>query len=77
LGRFEPLHYEIRVEGHLDVSHAELLGNLDVRTAFIRDQPITLLSGVLADQAALYGVLSRLQALGMVLLSVSQLEPPA
>lgn len=77
MSRFGPLHYEIRVEGHLDANHAEWLENLNVRTSFHRDQPITLLNGPLADQAALHGVLDKLQALGVILLEVTRLEPLA
>jgi hypothetical protein len=35
----------------------------------------TVLTGVLPDQSALYGVLVRLQALGLELVEVRQLEP--
>ena len=69
--------YEIRVEGHLDASHTEWLGHLKLHHEFRRDQPVTLISGGLADQAALHGVLNMLQALGAVLLEVIQLEEPA
>ena len=75
MGRSGPLHYEIRVEGHLDASHAEWLGDLRLRPDFYHDQAVTVLSGLLADQAALHGVLNRLQAMGVVLLDVTRLEP--
>lgn len=75
MGRLGSLHYEIRVEGHLDASHAEWLGNLCLRPDFDRDRAITVLSGLLADQAALHGVLNKLQAMGVVLLDVTRLEP--
>lgn len=35
----------------------------------------TVLSGVLADQAALYGVLAQLEALGLELIEVRRLPP--
>ncbi len=75
MGRFRSLHYEIRVEGHLDPSHSAWLGNLHLDPDFYQDRAITILSGLLADQAALYGVLDKLQALGVVLLEVTRLEP--
>lgn len=75
MGRFQPLRYEIRVEGHLDASHAEWLGELRLRPTFHQDQAITVLSGFLADQAALYGVLNTLQAMGVVLLEVTRILP--
>ncbi|MGY2896375.1 hypothetical protein ACVWZX_004421 [Deinococcus sp. UYEF24] len=74
--RFGPLRYEIRVKGHLDAGHSEWLGNLNLRTEFRRDQPVTVLSGSLADQSALHGIFAMLQAMGVVLLEVIQLEEP-
>ena len=74
MGRFEPLRYEIRVEGHLDASYAEWLGDLRLRPDFYHDQAITVLSGLLADQAALHGVLDKLQAMGVALLNVTRVE---
>lgn len=74
MGRFEPLRYEIRVEGHLDASYAEWLGDLCLRPDFYHDQAITVLSGLLADQAALHGVLDKLQAMGVTLLNVTRVE---
>ncbi|WP_407572979.1 hypothetical protein [Deinococcus altitudinis] len=70
----EPLRYEIRVRGHLDVGHSEWLGNLELRTGFRRDQPVTVLSGSLADQSALHGVLTMIQSMGVTLLEILQLE---
>jgi len=76
LRRFEPSRYEIQVEGHLDAGHSEWLGRLTLCPGFRRGRPITSLSGALADQAALYGVLTMLQTMGVVLLEVIQLEDP-
>jgi hypothetical protein len=58
--------YEIRVAGHLGDT---------IRTAFpeLRARPQgrdTVLSGVLPDQAALYGVLCQLEALNLELIEV-------
>ncbi|CAA9280439.1 MAG: hypothetical protein AVDCRST_MAG93-3157 [uncultured Chloroflexia bacterium] len=74
MGKSGPLSYEIRVEGHLDASRAEWLGTLRLRPDFHHDRAITILSGLLADQAALHGVLNRLQAMGVVLLDATRLE---
>jgi hypothetical protein len=75
MGRFGSSRYEIRVEGHLDASHAEWLGDLRLRPDFDHDRAVTILSDFLADQAALHGLLNKLQAMGVVLLSVTRLEP--
>ena len=70
----QPSHYEIRVEQHLDASYADWFSGLSIRTGFLRDRPITVLSGVLSDQSALHGVLGRLQAMGLTLLEVVRLD---
>ena len=70
----QPSHYEIRVEQHLDASYADWFGGLSIRIGFLRDRPITVLSGVLSDQSALHGVLNRLQAMGLTLLEVVRLD---
>lgn len=75
MGRFEPLRYEIRVEGHVDASYSAWLGDLRLRHDFHHDQAITVLSGPVADQAALHGVLDKLQAMGMILLNLTRIEP--
>jgi hypothetical protein len=70
----EPAYYEIRVDAVLGEDWAEWLGGLVV-TAGSAGQ--TVLTGPLADQAALHGALARIRDLGVPLLSVRQLEPPA
>lgn len=70
----QPLCYEIRVVGHLDERHASSLESLSLRLDFHHGQPITIVSGFLADQSALYGVLNKLQAMGVVLLGVVLLD---
>lgn len=71
----QPLRYEIRVKDHLEPSHAEWLGGLSLCCDFHHGQPLTILSGLLPDQSALHGVLNKLQAMGVILLEVRQLEP--
>lgn len=58
--------YEIRIKGRLSAS---LASTFDGLTASV--EPVeTILSGPVEDQAALYGVLSRIQALGLELVEV-------
>ena len=65
------LVYEIRVKGHLDKSWEDWLNGLAIRHEPSGD---TLLSGSLADQAALHGVLNRLRDLGVQLISVNPVD---
>ena len=62
-------HYEIRVRGHLG---AKMLRAFPALAAQTRGED-TLLSGCLLDQAAMYGVLGQLEALGLELLEVRRL----
>lgn len=69
-----PVYYEIRVAAVLDDDWSEWLDGL-VATEDPAGQ--TVLTGPLADQAALHGALARIRDLGVPLLSVRQLEPPS
>lgn len=70
--------YQIRVEGRLGAHWAERLGGmtLDVRNE-AGAAPATELTGHLADQAALMGVLAHLYAIGATLLAVRRVEEEA
>ena len=67
----QPTAYEIRVQGHLDPSWSPWLDGISI---VHRPDGTTTLGGVLADQAALYGLLSKLRDAGVILLSVTQKE---
>jgi hypothetical protein len=69
----EPAYYEIGVGAVLDECWSEWLGGLAASTG---ESGETLLTGPLADQAALHGVLARIRDLGVPLLSVQQVHPP-
>jgi len=62
--------YEVRVRGHLGAAILRAFPGLD---AEIRGGD-TLLRGPVADQAALHGVLARVEALGLELLEVRRLD---
>jgi hypothetical protein len=64
--------YVIRIKGHLGVT---VLSAFPAMTSQ-RHGAHTVLTGLL-DQSALYGVLAQVEALGLDLLEVRQLEPPA
>jgi hypothetical protein len=66
--------YEIRVRGRLSDS---LVAAFEGMQASV-EPPETVLHGPVPDQAALYGVLDRIQALGLELVEVRRLpDPPA
>ena len=65
--------HEIRVQGHLDGRWADLLDGLTLTHE--RDGTTTL-TGLLADQAALHGVLIRIRDLALPIVSIRRLSPP-
>ena len=67
-----PSRYEIRVEGILDRRWMAWFEGLEIDT----DDSQTVISGRVADQAALHGLLNRVCDLGLVLLSVRRLDLP-
>lgn len=67
--------YEICVEGHLDEGWVSWLEGLKVAHGFSQDgAPFTKLSGSVADQAALHGVLIKLRDIGIPILSINRIE---
>lgn len=64
------LYYEIRVSGTLP---PEALLDFERLSASVK-QVETVLHGPLADQAALYGLLTRLETLGVQVLEVRRLH---
>src|SRR5262249_43050122 len=67
----EPERYQIRVRGHLGETVRSAFPALAHRTA----AGDTVLTGELADQAALYGVLAELEALSLELVEVRRIPP--
>ncbi|HEY93937.1 MAG TPA: hypothetical protein G4O15_03230 [Dehalococcoidia bacterium] len=58
---------EIMIKGHINRDWSDWLGDLSVVHV---DNGNTLLTGLISDQSALYGLLSRLSNLGFQLISV-------
>jgi hypothetical protein len=63
--------YEIRVTGHLDGRWAAPFEGLSLRR---EPDGTTVISGHVADQAALHGLLQRVRDLGIPLVSVTRIE---
>ena len=59
-------HYEITIRGRLSAALLSAFADLTARPAAAN----TVLSGQIHDQAALYGVLERIESLGLELLDV-------
>ena len=69
-----PARYQIRVRGAIDPHWSEWFAGMAIEHDPGGD---TLLTGSLADQAALYGVLQRIRDLGLILLAVARLPKHA
>lgn len=65
----KPCFYEIRVEGHLTDRWSDWFDGLAIRNDADGE---TTLSGLLPDQAALFGVLHQIQGLNLTLISVNR-----
>jgi hypothetical protein len=70
-GYDEATRYEIRLKGHLEDRWADWFDGLTITRD---DHGESLLSGLVADQAALHGVLRRVRDLGLPLVSVIQVD---
>lgn len=65
-----PDRYEIRVAGVLDVRWAAWFGGLQISG----EGEETVICGLVADQAALHGLLTKVRDLGLCLISVRRLD---
>jgi hypothetical protein len=69
-----PVTYQIKVPGELDESRSDWAGGMTIAVESEGDgPPVTTLTGTV-DQAALQGLLRRLYALGLPLISVTSIE---
>ena len=63
--------YEIRIQGRVSEALLEDFGGLEQSTEKVE----TVLHGPVVDQAALHGLLQRIEALGLELVEVRRLPP--
>jgi hypothetical protein len=66
------VQYHICIKGHLDPSWQLWFAQMQITN---QASGTTVLSGLLPDQAALYGVLLKLDRLGLTLLALESSEP--
>jgi len=71
----QPATYQIKVPGQLDASWSDWAGGMTITVENEDDGLlVTTMTGVVADQAALQGLLRRLYSLGLPLISVNCIE---
>ena len=63
--------YQIRVKGHLSQEWSVWFDGLTITNV---EQGEAILSGIIVDQAALFGVLLKIRDLGLPLLAVNHVE---
>ena len=69
--RSEAERYEVRLKGHLDAHWTAWFDGMIVSR---QSDGTTVISGPVADQAALHGLLQRVRDLGLPLVSVDRVE---
>lgn len=67
----QPIVYQIRVKSHLGSDWTDWFEGL---TLTLEENGDTLLTGLVLDQAALYGLLKKVRDLGMPLVSVNPVQ---
>ena len=70
--RHEAGLYEIRIKGHLDARWSDWFDALSFTHA---SDGTTIIHGLVADQAALHGLLAKVRDLGLPLVAVTRCEP--
>ena len=66
----QPGRYEIRVKGKLGDMWSEWFDDFEIDV----ENDKTLLSGYVADQAALHGLINKIRDVGLTLLSIQQIS---
>jgi hypothetical protein len=72
---FEPATYKISILGTLDKKWSDYFGGMTFEhTLVLQQYPMTMLTGILADQAALIGILNSLYDMGCPIITVECVE---
>jgi hypothetical protein len=72
---FEPATYRICIMGTLDKNWSDYCGGMKIEHGIVLNEyPVTILTGLLTDQAALIGVINTLYDVGCPLISVECVE---
>jgi len=73
-GKLAPASYRIEIQGKIRVDWSDWLSGMEISIKDDRGSLVTVLSGSVADQAALRGILCKIWDLNLTILSVSRVE---
>jgi hypothetical protein len=74
----KPVVYQVKVQGRLNEGWSDWFGGMTIALGSGSDgSPVTILTGAVADQPALRGILDKLWNLNMTLISVTRFEKDA
>ena len=76
LKRGQPARYRIKIQGKYNEIWSDWMDDLEINTICQeKGTAITILTGIVRDQAGLHGLLNRIRDLGIPLLSVQYVNP--
>lgn len=68
--------YNFQIKGHLDERWRALFDGFTITHQYTSDrEPVTVLTGAVVDQSALYGILGRFRDLGVMIISLQAQAP--
>jgi hypothetical protein len=70
-----PAEYQIQVLGRLTERWSSWFEGMDISAGSQNDFLVTTMTGIIVDQAALFGLLNRIRDLGLPLLLVRRIWP--
>ncbi len=68
------MKYQIKIRGLLDPSWSSQLGGLEISSTEENGTLFTLLTGIITDQPALFGILDRIRDMNLLPVSVEQID---
>jgi hypothetical protein len=68
------MNYQIKITGRLDPGWSAQLGGLEISSREEGGTVITRLTGYIADQPALFGILERIRDMNLLPISVEQID---
>ena len=71
-----PTRYQVRLQGQISADWSDWLSDLVVTAEGVSPALMTVITGTVKDQAALFGLLSFIRDLGVALISVNYMPDP-